>query len=717
MTKKNISEKNVTDLARLSKIFVKGDIRGGFMSPQIDSKKETFDLEHFIKTYLGGNDSKNFLKVSSPEVDSPLSLPEDQDDSDEFEWDDPRSVKEYLDEFVFGQDAAKKTLAVAFADYMTFGKQSHTLLVGPSGSGKTYMLELLCEKAKVPFVKKSMSNLTAPGYKGESLDTIFSDFKPIKEFAMFGIKGRKATEKAIILLDEIDKLALSGNDGTTEDVTPRKNQQALLGYLTGEKIVGVDTSKYLFVTAGAFNGGFGRKSLSEIIQRRLGGSQAKISKQQVLENMTDADIIEYGFLPELVGRLTNKATLQPIDEEGLYRILAEKEDTPIKLAVNQFKQLDIDLDFEDDALREIAKLAINGVGVRGLHGVVENLISDYSFNRKEYCGKSITITSEMVRDRFDVNPEFIEPDNFEIDWMNPKSIMGYLDQYVVGQTGAKKELAKAFHLYHVGLTNGGCKMPKANVMLIGPSGSGKTYMVELLAKKAKLPMGKTNIADKVPSSMVGQRFQDVFDQLGRSQTGIVYIDEVDKVLSKPAHPLNNELLTCLENGEVNGRDTGGYLFILSGACQNVYEAKVQKSSKDPIGLHRRPSQKNPGEVDSKKTDVCRNDLLSLGYSREILGRIPIIANTQALSAEELAQILTIDGSVMNDYMAYFDSMGKEVEIDSEVYSIMGEKAQGLQGARGLSEVANKLFDYYMVNICDYEGNIQITGDDARRILE
>ncbi|MBT7902804.1 AAA family ATPase [Candidatus Woesearchaeota archaeon] len=614
----------------------------------------------------------------------------------EIEWDDPVSIKTYLDKFVYGQEAAKRALSVAFSDYMSLGKQSHSLLIGPSGSGKTYMISVLCDAAGIPFAKKSLARLSSEGYKGENLSGI--------------VEALKDARKGILFFDEFDKVAVAQNSHWG-DSFPKKLQEELLSYFTGEIVHGVDTSRFLIVAAGAFHGGFGKTSLYQVIQKRLGGSQAQVKPETLLEQLVDQDLMEYGLMPELVGRLANKAPLVEIDSEGLYEILSNKESSPAKEASEYFQEMGITLLFEDSALQEIAKLAKTGVGVRGLHSVVNQLVNEYSFDRKKLIGTTITIDKAKVVDKFEKEIQFEEPDEIEIDWMNPESIINYLDNYVVGQTEGKQELAKAFHLYHLKLQTGNPLLPKSNVLILGPSGSGKTYMIELLAKKAQLPMAKTNAAGKVSAAYSGDRFVDVFDQFSESQTtGIVYVDEVDKVLLNPGNPVNSELTGCLENGEVGGRHTGGYLFILSGAFQPLYDYKrrlLAQQTEDGVVI--------PAGYEG--IEITRDDLQEVGISPEILGRVPILAKTEALSIDDLATILTKKGSVLEEYGQYFESMGKSLEMEDGALRVMAEHAYGLRGARGLKDVANRLFGSYIMGIAqNSEEVIRVTEDEARRVL-
>ena len=605
--------------------------------------------------------------------------------TDDLLWEEPHTIKRYLDRFVYGQKGAKVALAVAFSDYMSPGyrpehKPAHTLLIGPSGTGKTYMITLLCDAAGIPFVKVSLANVTSEGYKGENLGEI--------------VRRLGEAQKGILFLDELDKVAVSDTHeaGT---LFPAKLQQELLAYFTGQTVRGVDTSRFLLVTAGAFHGGFGKRSLYQIIQQRLGGGK-EIEDERLLDHLTDQDLIDYGLIPELVGRIANKAALSPIDEEGLYHILREIESSPARTAADYFSAMGISMEFTDQALREMGRIATRGVGVRGLQSIINELTQEYAFDRALYRGKSLRISAADVRARFERRVEFVQPDEVRIDWRDPASIVSYLDMHVVGQREAKEELARSFHLYHLSLQDGGRKLPVPNLMLAGPPGSGKTLMVGLLAAKAELPIATVSIAGKVASGYAGEAFLKVFDLFGRSPVGICCIDDVDEILLNPRDPLNEELVACLE--QVRGKPTTGYLFILSGTFQQIRDIKAQRSLGDP-------------------SRVTRRDLLKCGVSRRLLGRIPTVVNLEALSAGGLVQLLEKGGSVIDLYRDYFRTMGKELELDPKALELIAQKAAQSDGARALNAIAGQLFGPYMMRLAELGETISIAEEDARRILD
>ena len=205
----------------------------------------------------------------------------------------------------------------------------------------------------------------------------------------------------------------------------------------------------------------------------------------------------------------------------------------------------------------LAQYAHEGIGVRGIHKALDQLTRDFSFERNKYRGRDIVLTRSDLEKKLRKHVEFEKRDGYEVDWFNINSIIGYLNLFVPEQEEAKIEMAKAFHLYHLRANaQGDLELPLANVLLVGPSGAGKTYMVNLLAKKAGLPIASTNATGKVPEGYTGTPLTEVFEQFSQTQDkGIVYIDEADKVLLDVSNPLNNEFIGFLENGEARGRQT------------------------------------------------------------------------------------------------------------------------------------------------------------------
>ena len=380
-----------------------------------DQVPKPIEIKEYLDQYVIGQDeAKKFLSVAvynhykrlmqvntnddvEIEKSNSLNIKKDQVPK-------PIEIKEYLDQYVIGQDEAKKFLSVAVYNHYKRLMQENTnddveieksniIMVGSTGTGKTLMAKTIAKKLHVPFTIVDATVLTEAGYVGEDIESILTRLLQVADYDV------KSAERGIVFIDEIDKIARkSDNPSITRDVSGEGVQQGLLKLLEGavvnvppqggrkhpdQKMIAVNTQNILFVCGGAFDG-IEKKIASRLNTRVVGYTASKeneqVDKHNLLQYIAPQDLKSFGLIPEIIGRLPILTYLEPLDRSALRRILTEPKNSIIKQYTKLFKMDNIELRFDEDVLEYIVDKAIEfKLGARGLRSITETIMMDEMF--------------------------------------------------------------------------------------------------------------------------------------------------------------------------------------------------------------------------------------------------------------------------------------------------------------------------------------------------
>ena len=340
----------------------------------------------------------------------------------------PQEIKKFLDQYVIGQDAAKRYLSVAvFNHYKRLLQnadskkddveieKSNIIMVGPTGTGKTLLAKTIARLLKVPFTIVDATVLTEAGYVGEDIESILTRLLQVADYDV------EAAERGIVFIDEIDKIARkSDNPSITRDVSGEGVQQGLLKLLEGsivnvppqggrkhpeQKMIPVNTKNILYICGGAFDGierKIAMRLNTHVVGYNGGGSNGRIDRENLLQYIAPQDLKSFGLIPEIIGRLPILTYLQPLDKAALRRILVEPKNSIIKQYIKLFEMDGVQLSFDEDMLDYVVEKAVEfKLGARGLRSIVETIMMDAMYETPSSTKKKLHITRSYAEKKLE----------------------------------------------------------------------------------------------------------------------------------------------------------------------------------------------------------------------------------------------------------------------------------------------------------------------------
>ena len=338
----------------------------------------------------------------------------------------PKEIKEFLDQYVIGQDEAKKNLSVVVYNHYKRLLQkdggdeveiekSNVIMVGSTGTGKTLLAKTIAKKLDVPFTIVDATVLTEAGYVGEDIESILTRLLQVADYDV------AAAERGIVFIDEIDKIARKGdNPSITRDVSGEGVQQGLLKLLEGsvvnvppqggrkhpeQKLIAVNTRNILFICGGAFDG-IEKKIASRLNTKTVGYSASKntrsVNKDNLLQYVAPQDLKSFGLIPEIIGRLPILTYLNPLDRDALKRIMVEPKNAITKQYAKLFDMDGVKLEFDDEAIEYIVDKAIEfKLGARGLRSLAESVMVDFMYTIPSEKVEKLVITKSIVAEKIE----------------------------------------------------------------------------------------------------------------------------------------------------------------------------------------------------------------------------------------------------------------------------------------------------------------------------